>query len=164
MLNQQAMIDILLEFLSRGNLPAVVNCETNATVPLKSGFAEFLREDLFQWHWSMSPKLFTVSGEKNKIDPDIISSYMSCARNITGVGKFVINGTDKCWVELEEVCRKIQRQQCDWNYPLYVMPVGATKDDQEQPEIGDMCIEAMKRGYKVAPRVQCYVWGNRIGR
>lgn len=164
MLNQQAMVDILGEFMTRGNLPAIVNCETNATVKLQFVLVSFLQEGLLQWHWSMSPKLFTVSGELNKVDRDNIYSYMSCSKSVTGVGKFVINGTDECWIELEQARADIQQRQGDWDYPLYVMPVGATKDDQEQPEIGDMCIEAMKRGYKVAPRVQCYVFGNRIGR
>jgi len=41
------------------------------------------------------------------------------------------------------------------------MPVGATKEEQE--EVADICVEARKRGYKVATRNHAYVFGNQIG-
>jgi hypothetical protein len=47
---------------------------------------------------------------------------------------------------------------------IWVMPVGSTKDQQEDGHIGDLAIEAMKRGYNVATRNHCYVFGNTIGK
>ena len=44
---------------------------------------------------------------------------------------------------------------------IWIMPVGATKEEQE--EVADICVEAMKRGYKVATRNHAYVFGNQIG-
>jgi hypothetical protein len=51
-------------------------------------------------------------------------------------------------------------------YPpeMWIMPVGATKDAQELPTVAEISIEAMKRGYYVATRNHCYVFGNVIGK
>jgi hypothetical protein len=43
------------------------------------------------------------------------------------------------------------------------MPVGATKEVQEQDQIPEIAIEAMKRGYYFSGRLHCYVFGNQIG-
>ena len=44
------------------------------------------------------------------------------------------------------------------------MPVGATKDQQENEVVADISIEAMKRGFNIATRNHCYVFGNVIGK
>jgi organic radical activating enzyme len=181
MLYQDAMVAIMEEFIKRGNYPHIVNCETNGTRRLDDALTNFIldnsRQRLIRWHWSMSPKLHTVSGELDAVDVARIHDYFTGWEefdHVTGVLKFVVNGTEECWNELAKYVEQLDSYFQDpedggmfsWSDvpDIYVMPVGATKDDQEQPEIGDMCIEAMKRGYKVAPRVQCYVFGNVIGR
>jgi len=103
-----------------------------------------------------------ISGEDNVVSAEHIHEYSLA--NATSILKFVCNGTKENWDELDNHLNRI-RLLCGRYMPdVWVMPVGATKDAQEDPYIGDLCIEAMNRGYKVATRNHCYVFGNVIGR
>jgi hypothetical protein len=51
-----------------------------------------------------------------------------------------------------------------WMPEVWVMPVGATKDQQEAKTVADISIEGMRRGYNIATRNHCYVFGNVIGK
>jgi subtilase family serine protease len=51
-----------------------------------------------------------------------------------------------------------------WMPEVWVMPVGATKDQQEAKTVADISMEAMRRGYNIATRNHCYVFGNVIGK
>jgi hypothetical protein len=103
-----------------------------------------------------------VSGEENAVNAEHINDYV--ATNSTSILKFVCNGTAENWMELDNHVNRI-RLLCGRYMPaIWVMPVGATKDAQEDAYIGDLCIDAMNRGYKVATRNHCYVFGNVIGR
>jgi 7-carboxy-7-deazaguanine synthase len=167
MLQQQAMMEVLQQLSFRGNMPRVVTVETNATKPVSEELRKFIARD-FQdmggkrWHWSMSPKLFSVSGEAHAINPKIISDYVYTVS--TSILKFVCNGTEECWNELDKEVENIIFECKQLTPNIWVMPVGATKDAQEDASIGDLCVEAMNRGYNVATRNHCYVFGNVIGR
>lgn len=169
MLQQKAIIEILREMHRRKNMPKIVTIETNATKPLSDDLKRFINTEFIQlggrrWHWAMSPKLFTVSGESEAIIPEVISEYVRYTVS-TSVLKFVCNGTDKNWEELDNHIKRIKLMFGMATIPpVWIMPVGATKDAQEHPDIADLCIEAMQRGYNVATRNQCYVFGNIIGR
>jgi organic radical activating enzyme len=167
MLQQKAMMEILTELSIRGNMPKIVTVETNATKPLSDELRRFIAMDFqtmggTRWHWSMSPKLFNVSGEKNVVMPEIIRDYTFSMS--TTILKFVCNGTDACWNELDNVMERIRFLCRQFTPSVWVMPVGATKDAQEDESIGDLCIEAMNRGYKVATRNHVHIFGNIIGR
>lgn len=167
MLQQKAMMAILTEFAHRGNMPRIVTVETNATTPLSEELRKFISKDFrnfggVRWHWAMSPKLFNVSGEKHAVQPEIIRDYTLTMS--TQVLKFVCNGTPECWMELDIELERIRFLCGNFTPSIWVMPVGATKDAQEHPDIANLCVEAMNRGYNVATRNQCYVWGNIIGR
>ena len=167
MLQQKAMIAILTEMAEMGNMPKVITVETNATTPLSDDLRQFIAQDFrtmggIRWHWSMSPKLFNVSGEKYAIRPEVIRDYVFSLS--TSILKFVCNGTPECWMELDIEVERIRFTCRQFMPQIWVMPVGATKDAQEDPYIGDLCIEAMNRGYNVATRNHCYVFGNVIGR
>ena len=167
MLQQKAMIAILTEMAEMGNMPNVITVETNATTPLSDDLRQFIAQDFrtmggIRWHWSMSPKLFNVSGEKYAIRPEVIRDYVFSLS--TSILKFVCNGTPECWMELDIEVERIRFTCRQFMPQIWVMPVGATKDAQEDPYIGDLCIEAMNRGYNVATRNHCYVFGNVIGR
>jgi hypothetical protein len=85
----------------------------------------------------------------------------------TGVLKFVCNGSADNWAELDEHVDRLQRMFAQNSYfppEVWIMPVGATKDQQEHEYVGDLAIESMKRGYNVATRNHCYVFGNVIGK
>lgn len=163
MLNQKAMIDILEEFYQRDNEPLTVTVETNGTQKLSKNLSEtiWINSCWRQWHWAISPKLYHTSGEKNQFNPNIIDQYVSdnLSSNVTSCLKFVCNGSKESWDEIEENLKKLQ---CD--YDIWIMPVGATKEQQEADQVAEIAVEAMKRGYNVATRNHCYVFGNSIGR
>jgi hypothetical protein len=48
-------------------------------------------------------------------------------------------------------------------YPIYVMPVGATAEQQGTEHIKEIEYKAMDRGYNIAARVHTYIFGNMIG-
>lgn len=167
MLQQKAMIEILRELRLRGNMPRVVTVETNATKHLSDELRAFIATEFRtwggkRWHWSMSPKLFTVSGEENAVNLENIREYTLTTS--TAILKFVCNGTKENWEELDNYVKNIKLFCRQFTPHIWVMPVGATKDAQEDTGIGDLCIEAMNRGYNVATRNHCYVFGNVIGR
>ena len=167
MLQQKAIIETLREMARRKNMPRTVTIETNATKPISQELREFIAREFrdlggIRWHWAMSPKLFTVSGEQNAIIAENIYEYSLTVS--TCLMKFVCNGTKENWEELDGHLSRIKSLCGRFMPAIWIMPVGATKDAQEHPDIADLCIEAMQRGYNVATRNQCYVFGNIIGR
>lgn len=170
MLNQKAMMDILREFRRRFNEPRTVTVETNATKPISQELKDYINEEFVQglgwrWHWAMSPKLHTVSGEVDAVLPATILEYAD--NYTTTILKFVVSGTDECWAELESHRAKIHEKFNEIGFAtpdIWVMPVGATKDQQEDRTVGAIAMEAMRRGYNVATRNHCYVFGNTIGK
>lgn len=167
MLQQKAIMETLREMSRRNNMPKTVTIETNATKTLSNELREFIAREFrdlggVRWHWAMSPKLYSVSGERDAISAENIYDYSSAVS--TCVLKFVCNGTQENWDELDGHLERIKFLCGRFMPAVWIMPVGATKDAQEHPDIADLCIEAMQRGYNVATRNQCYVWGNIIGR
>jgi len=178
MLNQPAMVDIMQEFYRRKNFPNKVTVETNGTKKFKNGTKKFEGIELAsliyeefgmsaaklngrEWFWSVSPKLFSTSGEKpgKAICPEVVGSYNSVSDR--GQLKYVVNGTPESWKEVEEHTKLFRAEGVNW--PVYIMPVGATKESQEEDQIADIAMEAMRRGYHVSGRLHCYVFGNKIG-
>ena len=152
--------------MAESNVPPSITIETNGTQDLAfdEGFVTMIDDyvencggELF---WSVSPKLFSVSGEKNEkaIKPEVVENYYDLSKN--GQLKFVVNGTDKCWKEVEDVIRSFRARGI--NFPIWIMPVSATKEGQEEVA-GTIATQALKRGYKVSARVHCYLWGNVVG-
>ena len=167
MLRQKQMKAIVNEFLIRGNPPKIITVETNGTKPLKPELRDFINVYLadmgIRWHWAISPKTLFTAGEKDKIMPDIYVDYLQATRS-TGIIKFVCNGTENSWNEIDYWCRETNSLADSNEIPhpeVWIMPVGATKEEQEQ--VADICMEAMCRGYKVATRNHSYVFGNAIG-
>jgi hypothetical protein len=120
----------------------------------------------------MSPKLHTVSGEVDAVKPDIIFEYLQ--PNSSAILKFVVSGTEACWMELRDHLDRINKHIFEhdadnellirWMPEVWVMPVGATKDQQEAKTVADISMEGMRRGYNIATRNHCYVFGNVIGK
>lgn len=170
MMNQKAMIAIVREFQRRGNCPRTITVETNATKPISPELKAFIEDEYanslgYRWHWAMSPKLLNVAGEIDAVKKDIIFDY--CQVPSSSIIKFVMTGSPEAWAELDAYQYDIYEQfKANEQYPpeIWIMPVGATKDAQEQKSVADISIEAMKRGYNVATRNHCYVFGNVIGK
>ena len=160
---------ILEAFAADNNTPQFITFETNGTQPLADDFFVYVDE---QYHgevfWSCSPKLWTVAGEKSEkaIKPENVARYNSVTGS-QGQLKFVANGTQECWDEIDSVIQQMSDVGVNW--PVWIMPVGATVEGQkaqikghhyEDGEIADM---ALQRGWNVSARVHTYLWGNKIG-
>jgi len=164
--NQEAIIDVMREFMGQRNIPPSVTIETNGTQDLNfdAGFVTMVDDYVDSYNgelfWSVSPKLHNVSGETNEkaIKPDVVENYWDLSKK--GQLKFVANGTKECWEEIEYVIRLFRARGI--NYPIWIMPIGATEETQKE-EAGKIATETLKRGYKVSARVHCYLWGNAIG-
>ncbi len=178
--NQESIILILNEFYRRDNFPPMVTIETNGTQDLTIELIDTIQkyfqssEDYhsyyyeeheekpgIEWFWSVSPKLWTVSGEKPEkaIKPEVVHHYKLI--NNRGQLKFVVRNDPRTWDELEEVVQYFKEHTIDWD--VYIMPVGATVESQVSPEIREIAEETIRRGYYIAPRVQAYLFGNEIG-
>ena len=167
---QEAAIDIMDHFYTEKDFPRSITWETNGTQELTSEFAHFFshyHHHEGEVYFSISPKLFSVSGEKPEkaIKPEIVASYQ---REISSCGqlKFVVNGTIEAWKELEEVVQKFRDAGVE--YPVWIMGVGATLEGQKGTLPGycgeaSIATEAFKRGYKYSTRAHVHIWGNTMG-
>ena len=134
--------------------------ETNGTQILKEPFKEWVRNIDTEVFFSVSPKLFTVSGEKTEkaIKPENVAEYYKLSK--AGQLKFVVGSTDKEWEEMESTIQKFRDAGVEW--PVWVMPTGAREEEQTETA-GKVAEKAFKKGYNVAARVHVYLFGNAIG-
>ena len=101
---QQASVDVMQYFNDKGQRVPSVTYETNGTQPLTEQFISFWKDDPYtELFFSISPKLWTVAGEKRDraIKPIVVSEYADLCPE-TGQLKFVCNGTTEAWEEIEE--------------------------------------------------------------
>lgn len=159
--SQKCSKDILEIFRDNNNEPGGVTFETNGTQKLTQEFKDFMVEDR-DWglFWSVSPKLWSVAGEKadKAIKPEIVKEYMEVSDE--GQLKFVVGNKLEQWDELEHVITQFRKVGIDW--PVYIMPVGATLEGQDEVA-SEVAWEALKRGYNVSARAHVYLFGNQIG-
>jgi 7-carboxy-7-deazaguanine synthase len=161
--HQIDMVNIVEEFKNQDNAPNFITIETNGTQTLTEEFKGYFGQpgayqgELF---FSLSPKLFTVSGEQNKkaIKPSNVAEYNQLTNR--GQLKFVLGNQDRQWEELLDVIS--QFRAAGVIYPVWIMPVGAR--EEEQHNIAALVSDrAMDHGFNVAARVHTYVYGNVIG-
>ena len=164
--NQTAISSIIEEFDSRRNFPRFVTVETNGTQEIADTNLQQIIEDWYggddgEWFWSVSPKLWSTAGERpsKAIKPDVVGEYAQMSNR--GHLKYVVNGSNDSWREVEDYTKQFRAAGVDWD--VYIMPVGATREDQSTDEIAKIAVDAMRRGYHVAPRVHTYIFGNKIG-
>lgn len=164
---QQCAIEIVNLFRETDNLPSSITWETNGTQKLTADFVKFFSNPIAYPNeivFSVSPKLWTVAGEKNKkaIQPQNVAEYHELAYWTRGQGylKFVMGPNEKQWAELDDVIESFREAGVDW--PVWIMPVGATVEEQEIGA-GEVATMAIERGYNVSARVHCYLFGNKVG-
>jgi organic radical activating enzyme len=162
MLWQKQMIEIYNSLLSYSSGPEVIQIETNGTQPLSKKFIEWYITNNIGLCWNISPKLFNVSGEQSEDawHPEVIKSYY--ALNQYGHLKFVMNNDPRSWNELEDRVKELRDNEVD--LPVYVMPAGATKSQQEDSKVvSAIANEAINRGYHVSGRLHAILFGNGLG-
>ena len=160
---QEAFIGIMREFKRMNNLPASVTFETNGTQALTQEFKDYWTKEAdrdIELFFSVSPKLWSVAGEKAKkaIKPETVADYFLLSDK--GQLKFVVGSEQQQWDEMEEVISQFKAQEV--NYPVWVMPVGA-REEEQTATAGAVAKMAFERGYNVAARVHVYLFGNAIG-
>lgn len=173
--NQRAILAILREFENMpgglmpgcnhrksNNMPRYITFETNGTQTLLPEFIEFFNKysTSIRVLFSVSPKLYTVSGEHNNkaIKPEVVSTYKQIA--CKGQLKFVLGNSKDQWDELDGIVKKFRSFGIEW--PIFIMPVGALEEDQQKiaAQVADM---ALNKGYHVSARVHAYIYGNVLG-
>lgn len=164
---QAAAIEIVKILAEQGNHAFNITWETNGTQRLTEDFINYFIDPSmmpYEIMFSVSPKLRTVSGEKRSkaIKPEIVGEYCDLAYATEGKGqlKFVMGKDQRQWDELYEVVELYRKQGVDW--PVWIMPVSATVEGQNEIA-GEVAKLAFERGYNVAARVHCYLFGNKIG-
>ena len=160
-LSQQAFVGVYRELEKRDNLPASITFETNGTQKLTAEFADLISSSIStEIFFSVSPKLWTVSGEKREkaIKPEVVADYVAHSPN--GQLKFVLGDRDEQWQEMEEVLKLFR--DAGVHYPVWIMPVGA-REEEQAATAGEVARRAFQRGYNVAARVHVHLFGNLIG-
>jgi 7-carboxy-7-deazaguanine synthase len=161
---QPGMIGVLEEFGLRGNMPNYVTIETNGTRPISDDLAVYIQDwssNGREWYWSLSPKLWSTAGEKTKraIQPEVIGKYAEISPH--GQLKFVVNGSEESWNEVEKYTKQFRDAGCD--FPVWIMGVGGTFEGLVQTE-ASIADEAIQRGYYYTSRVHVHIYGNAIGK
>ena len=161
---QPGMIGVLEEFGKRDNMPNFVTVETNGTRPINDDLANYIQDWSAggrEWYWSLSPKLWSTAGEKPKkaIQPEVIGKYAQVSPH--GQLKYVVNGTDESWEEVEHNTKLFRDAGC--NFPVWIMGVGGTFEGLVQTE-ASIADEAIQRGYNYTSRVHVHIYGNAIGK
>jgi 6-pyruvoyltetrahydropterin 2'-reductase len=157
---QEAVVGILKELKKQKNLPQSITFETNGTQELTDDFVKYMSAIDPEIFFSISPKLWTVAGEKasKAIRPQNIVEYLSVSPH--GQLKFVVGNRDEQWTEMESVIKQFRDVGVD--LPVWVMPVGA-REEEQNATAGDVAKRAFQRGYNVAARVHVHLFGNAIG-
>jgi 7-carboxy-7-deazaguanine synthase len=157
---QEAVVGILKELHKQKNLPGSITFETNGTQELTDDFVKYMTAIDPEIFFSISPKLWTVAGEKasKAIRPQNIVEYLSVSPH--GQLKFVVGNRDEQWTEMESVITQFRDVGVD--LPVWVMPVGA-REEEQNATAGDVARRAFQRGYNVAARVHVHLFGNAIG-
>lgn len=169
---QNAFMEMWECFKFDQNLPGSVTFETNGTQMLSDQFFDYItNRGLYNtpMFFSCSPKLWSVAGEKadKAIKPDVVAQYAHASAVINnqwnrpnGQLKFVLGDKKEMWDEVDDVIANFRAAGVDW--PVYIMPVGATVEEQEDSG-GKVAEIAFKKGYNVSGRLHCHLFGNAIG-
>ena len=158
--SQLAFTGIYKELYRVNNLPESITFETNGTQKLIPELVDMISKIDTEVFFSVSPKLFSTSGEKEAkaIKPEIVADYYK--QSDKGQLKFVVGSEEREWNDMESAVEKFRNAGVEW--PIWVMPVGAREEDQLDTARA-VAKKAFQRGYNVAARVQCYLFGNAIG-
>jgi len=174
---QTGIVAMLRKFHSEGNMPHRITVETNGTKPITQELVDLI-DDMYlteefgglcddssavkpEWFWSVSPKLWATAGEKPEkaIKPNFVADYAKVSDH--GQLKFVVNGSEASWLEVEENVKRFRAAGVKW--PVYIMGVGGTLEGLQVTE-AMICDEAIRRGYYYTSRVHCHIYGNAIGK
>lgn len=149
----------IVKILNRIPKQNYITFETNGTQIIRDELETYIKHyPRKEFFFSVSPKIFNTSGEKDAVKPEIVKQYWELSQQ--GQLKFVCNGTDESWEEIENAIQSFR--DVGVRYPIWIMPVGALEETQQE-NAALIAEQTMDRGYNVSARVHCYIWGNQIG-
>ena len=149
----------IVKILNRIPKQNYITFETNGTQIIRDELETYIKHyPRKEFFFSISPKIFNTSGEKDAVKPEIVKQYWELSQQ--GQLKFVCNGTDESWEEIENAIQSFR--DVGVRYPIWIMPVGALEETQQE-NAALIAEQTMDRGYNVSARVHCYIWGNQIG-
>lgn len=161
LLNKDAIISIYDELYERAEFENRVLThiiETNGTVSVEDRF------DDRNFHYSISPKLNSVTNEPRGINYAALQNLINSQVDSNFILKFVLDDNVESWNELEDVVSRLEKL-CfgDIRNHVYIMPMGSTAEQQQGEEIERICLRAIRLGYKVSLRTHTYVFKNKVG-
>jgi len=149
----------IVKILNRIPKQNYITIETNGTQIIREELETYIKHyPRKEFFFSISPKIFNTSGEKDAVKPEVVKQYHDLSQQ--GQRKFVCNGTDESWEEIENAIQSFR--DVGVRYPIWIMPVGALEETQQE-NAALIAEQTMDRGYNVSARVHCYIWGNQIG-
>lgn len=177
MMNQRQITEMMKYFVSIDNYPTSVTIETNGTRELKDEFktywANILDDDNIncELNFSVSFKLFSVTGESSEkaVRPHVVNEYAKLSNTWLSKSsntwlKPVAVDTNRCWEELDLHIASFKEQEYLQDVDVYVMPCGATQEEQEQYGYMKAIAEkSLERGYNFSIRAHVFIWGNAVG-
>lgn len=161
MLKQEA-IYLIHEALSTH--PSTQNRIITEIVETNGTLKPFRILDRLDIHYSISPKLMTVTNESKGVNYDSICDIINSTSDSNFILKFVMDNRDASWEELDEVISVIEKR-CfgDIRNYVYIMPMGADFRGQTSDEVESIVHRALNKGYKISLRTHVYVFKNKIG-
>lgn len=133
-----------------------ITFETNGTQKLQPAFAEYMKNSLQRFNFSISPKL-SASGEDPalSIQPEIVASYEEYVDEINL--KFVCDTEEHIQEALSVVKRYQDAGLEDFN--IWIMPTGGLVEEYRanSTHIAELC---MKYKLNYSPRLHCDLFGN----
>jgi len=154
------MIQEVVTMFSLDNSYVNFTIETNGTQVLTKEFVNWLDDNPYSIRpfFSISPKLESVSGEKNAVNIDNITSILN---SFSGQLKFVADASEECETELLYFVEKLKYNSII-DYEYWVMPLGTTREDQLQ--IAPIVEKYQQLGFKIATRNHTYIWSDEKNR
>lgn len=169
MMQQKQLVAMMDLMIQNDNFPYDIQIETNGTKaiqPVLRSAIQRMQTELVDgktnWFWSISPKLWNVAGEKSADawKPEVIAEMWKCSQ--AGWLKFVMTDSDAAWDELHQ--KAMELKEMGVGFPIYVMPVGATAEQQEDSRVvGAIADRALREGYHISGRLHAILWGNTVG-
>jgi 7-carboxy-7-deazaguanine synthase len=136
-----------------------ITIESNGSQHLTQEFMDIMDEyDNVNVLFSFSPKLKTVSGEPNGVN---IANINAIIRDYIVQLKFVCDESNECEQELDSWVSQLYVGPYEEDI-LWVMPLGATREDQLQ--IAGIVEKYQAKGYRIATRNHTYIWSDAQGR
>jgi len=151
----QTLIQEVVSMFALDNKIVNFTVETNGTQSLTEKFHLWLDNNHnIEPFFSISPKLESVSGEKNAVDVKNITDILD---SFSGQLKFVADASEECETELLYFVEKLEYNS-SMRYEYWVMPLGETREEQLQ--IAPIVEKYQQMGFKIATRNHTYIWSN----